>query len=76
MKRIKNDAKNIAFGKPPVCVLRVGDFYNTKIIIENLNISYEQLFDLNPEGIGVQPMIANIQLSFKYIGGSGIKKIC
>lgn len=73
-KNDKNDAKNIAFGKPPVCVLRVGDFYNTKIIIENLNISYEQLFDLNPEGIGVQPMIANIQLSFKYIGGSGLRK--
>lgn len=73
-KNDKNDAKNIAFGKPPVCVLRIGDFYNTKIIIENLNISYEQLFDLNPEGIGVQPMIANIQLSFKYIGGSGLRK--
>ena len=69
------DASNTAFGKPPVCVLRIGDFYNTKIVINNLNINYEPLvWDLNPEGIGVQPMIANVQLSFKYIGGSGLRK--
>lgn len=69
------DASNTAFGKPPVCVLRIGDFYNTKIIITNLNIQYDDsLLDLNPEGIGVQPMIASITLSFKYIGGSGLRK--
>ena len=69
------DANNTAFGKPPICILRIGDFYNTKIVISNLNISYEPLiWDLNPEGIGVQPMIADIQLSFKYIGGSGLRK--
>lgn len=69
------DASNTAFGKPPVCVLRIGDFYNTKIVINNLNITYDPLlWDLNPEGIGVQPMLANIQMSFKYIGGSGLRK--
>ncbi len=69
------DASNTAFGKPPICVLRIGDFYHTKIAIDNLQISYEPLvWDLNPEGIGAQPMIANIQLSFKYIGGSGLRK--
>jgi len=67
-----NNAVNTAFGSPPVLVLRVGDFYNTKIIPDNLAITYEGL-DLNPEGIGVQPMIANITLSFKFVGGSGIK---
>ena len=67
-----NNAVNTAFGAPPVLVLRVGDFYNTKIIPDNLAITYEGL-DLNPEGIGVQPMIANITLSFKFVGGSGIK---
>jgi hypothetical protein len=50
----------------------VGDFYNTKIIPESLQLQYENL-DLNPEGIGVQPMIANVTLSFKFVGGSGIK---
>jgi len=68
-----NNAVNTAFGAPPVCVLRIGDFYNTKIIPTNLAITYEQL-DINPEGIGVQPMIANVTLSFHFVGGSGLKE--
>jgi hypothetical protein len=53
--------------------LRIGDFYNTKIIMENVNIDYEPLvWDLNPEGIGVQPMIANVDISFKFLGGSSL----
>jgi outer membrane protein OmpA-like peptidoglycan-associated protein len=67
-----SNAVNTAFGTPPVLVLRVGDFYNTKIIPESLQLQYESL-DLNPEGIGVQPMIANVTLGFKFVGGSGIK---
>lgn len=65
------DANNLAFGIPPVCILRIGDFYNTKIVIDSLAIDYEPIvWDLNPEGVGVQPMIANVSLSFKFIGGS------
>tara|TARA_R110002020_G_scaffold196775_2_gene397758 strand:+ start:6760 stop:11784 length:5025 start_codon:yes stop_codon:yes gene_type:complete len=68
------DAKNTSFGAPPVCVLRIGDFYHTKIVIQQLSISYdENLFDINPEGIGVQPMIASVNLTFNYIGGQGLK---
>ena len=64
---------NLAFGPQPVCILRIGDFYNTKIMIDNLSIDYEPLvWDLNPEGVGVQPMIANVTISFKYIGGSSM----
>ena len=68
------DAFNSAFGSPPVLVLRIGDFYNTKIIPDNLQLSFEDLgkFDLNPEGIGVQPMFVDVTLSFKFIGGSGL----
>jgi hypothetical protein len=70
-----DDAKNTSFGAPPICVLRIGDFYNTKIAINSINISYEPLvFDLNPEGIGVQPMIADISMSFYFIGGQGLKE--
>jgi hypothetical protein len=68
-----NNATNTSFGAPPVLVLRVGDFYNTKIIPENLSLTYESL-DINPEGIGIQPMIANVTLSFKFVGGSGLKE--
>jgi len=65
--------KNLAFGPAPVCILRIGDFYNTKIIMDNVSIDYEPLvWDLNPEGVGVQPMIANVTISFKYIGGSSL----
>lgn len=68
-----NTANNLAFGRPPVCVLRIGDFYYTKIIITSLNIDYDPLvWDLNQEGIGVMPMIANIQLQFHFIGGSDL----
>lgn len=67
------EAKNLAFGPPPVCILRIGDFYNTKIMIDNISFDFEeQLWDLNPEGIGVQPMIARVNMSFKYIGGSSL----
>lgn len=67
------DARNTAFGVPPVLVLRVGDFFHTKIIPDNLSISYDPLhWDINPEGIGLQPMIAKVSLSFKFVGASGL----
>jgi hypothetical protein len=70
----KVDTKNLAFGRAPVCILRIGDFYHTKIVIDSLNIDYEPLiWDLNPEGIGVQPMLANVTLSFKFVGGSSLQ---
>ena len=69
------DAFNTAFGAPPVCILRIGDFFHTKVIIDSLSISYDEVpFDLNPEGIGVQPMIANVKISFNFIGGQGLKE--
>lgn len=66
-------ASNLSFGAPPICVLRIGDFYNTKIIIESLQINFEETtWDLNDEGIGVMPMIADISLGFKFLGGSDL----
>ena len=68
-----NGAQNLAFGAPPVCILRIGDFYHTKIVMNNLSLTYEPLvWDLNPEGVGVQPMIANVNISFKFLGGSSL----
>lgn len=66
-------ADNLSFGRPPVCILRIGDFYHTKIIIKSLNIKYDQAsWDLNPEGIGVMPMLADIDINFIFIGGSDL----
>jgi hypothetical protein len=67
-------AKNSAFGRQPICILRVGDFFYTKIIIENLTIDYsESTWDTNPEGFGMQPMIAEVTLQIKIIGGQSLK---
>jgi hypothetical protein len=69
----KNEPSNMAFGKPPICVLRIGDFYHTKIVIDSVNFTFDPLqWDLNPEGIGVQPMLCNVDISFKFIGGSSL----
>ena len=69
-------ANNLAFGRPPVCVLRIGDFFYTKIIIDSLAINYETngglQWDLNQEGIGVMPSMAEVSLNFKFIGGSDL----
>ena len=66
-------AGNLAFGRPPICVLRIGDFFHTRIIIDSVSINYENTtWDMNPEGIGVQPMFAKISLNFKFLGGSDL----
>ena len=67
------DAFNSAFGSPPICVLRIGDFFHTKVVIDSLGFTYDDgPFDLNPEGIGVQPMIVDVKMSFNFIGGQGL----
>ncbi len=66
-------ANNLAFGRPPYCMLRLGDFYNQMIVIDNISISYDPLvWDLNSEGVGVIPLLANVSMSFKFIGGSSM----
>lgn len=72
--KVNGKACNLAFGRPPVCILRIGDFYNTKIMIDSISTSFEPLvWDLNPEGVGVQPMIAHVDITFKYLGGSSLQ---
>lgn len=68
--KFAKSANNLAFGRAPYCVLRLGDFYNQMIVIDSLSINYDPLvWDLNIEGVGVQPLIAHVQLSFKFVGG-------
>lgn len=72
--KMSDDATNLAFGRPPFCILRIGDFYHTRVIFDSINVSYDPLvWDLNPEGIGVQPMIAHVDMSFKFVGGQSIQ---
>jgi hypothetical protein len=69
------NARNTSFGPPPICVIRIGDFYHSKIVIRDINITYDDsTWDLNPEGIGVQPMIASVTLQVSFIGGQGLER--
>ena len=69
-------ANNLAFGRPPYCVLRLGDFYNQMIVIDSVtfdfNVSDGIQWDLNTEGNGVQPMLCEVSINFKFIGGGDI----
>lgn len=69
-------AGNLSFGRAPFCVLRIGDYFNTKICIQSINIEYDNgggvQWDLNPEGVGLQPMFANVNITFTFLGGSDI----
>lgn len=73
---IYSTAGNMAFGRPPFCVLRIGDFINTKILVRSLNIVYQNgngmQWDMNPEGIGVQPMFAKVTMQIEIIGGQSL----
>lgn len=67
-------ARNSVFGRQPICILRIGDFFYTKIIIETVTIDYaDTTWDMNPEGFGMQPMLARVTLQIKIIGGQSLK---
>jgi len=70
-------SNNLAFGRMPVCVLRIGDFIHTKVIIQSISINYgangAMQWDLNPEGTGVQPMYAKISMNIVLIGGQSLE---
>ena len=66
---------NTVYGRPPVCIIRLGDFFYSKVIIENIDFRYSQesiIWDLNPEGIGVQPMIVEVNMRIRIIGGQSL----
>ena len=69
-------AKNLAFGRPPFCVLRLGDFYRQLVVIDSIDFDYNEsnglLWDLNQEGIGAQPMLCKVTMRLKLIGGGDI----
>ena len=67
-------AGNLAFGRMPVCILRIGDFIYSRILITSMSINYgDNQWDLNPEGIGVQPMMAKVNLGITILGGQSLE---
>ena len=69
-----NNIRNSVFGRQPICILRIGDFFYTKIIINSINFSYkDSMWDLNPEGFGLQPIMCDVTMNIKIIGGQSLK---
>lgn len=65
---------NSIFGKQPSQILRVGDFFHTKIIVNSVSYDYSEApWDMNSEGLGVQPMLARITMDIILIGGESMK---
>lgn len=70
----ENNIRNSVFGRQPICILRIGDFFYTKIIINSINFSYKDgMWDMNPEGFGLQPLMCDVTLNIKIIGGQSLK---
>lgn len=68
-------AVNSIFGKSPSCILRIGDFWHSRIIVNSIQFEYgdEMTWDLNPEGMGVQPNLCTVTMNIKIIGGQSMK---
>ena len=64
-EKLYNDALNTSFGAPPVLVLRVGDFFNTKIIPTGINFVYACLNNLSVSFLFLSVIIVSM-ISFKY----------
>lgn len=68
-------AGNLAFGRMPVCVLTLGDFICSRVIIGSITIDYSDdgiLWDLNKTGAGVQPMFAKVTMQLTLLGGQSL----
>jgi hypothetical protein len=73
IKQGTNPVSNIVFGRMPVFVLRYGDFLHTKAIANSINFDIsEATWDLNPEGMGVIPLMCNVTMDLTLIGGQSL----
>ncbi len=70
-----NTHSNSVFGRQPVCIFRYGDFIHSTILIQDINFDFstDNIWDLNPEGMGLQPMMVDISMRFIIIGGQSMR---
>lgn len=65
---------NSVFGRMPVIVLRIGDLFNTKALVNSLNFSFDDsTWDFNPEGMGAIPMFCKVSMDLTFIGGQSLE---
>jgi hypothetical protein len=68
-------AVNSIFGKAPSVIMRIGDFWHSRVIIHSIQFEFgdEMTWDLNPEGMGVQPNLCTISMNITILGGMSMK---
>ena len=61
-----------SFTKPPVCHIRLGDWFNHDIIINSVSYDYSDApWTTNLDAGRVQPMWANVTINFNIVGPAG-----
>ena len=66
-----DDCSGFSFTKPPVCRIKLGDWWDNDVVFDSVNYSYENApWTLDNTGV-VQPMWATVNMSFKFIGSFG-----
>lgn len=63
---------NSIFGRMPVSVLRIGDFFHTKVIIHSINIEQMDSWNLNGDSL-VNPFFSKVTMDMSIIGGQSLK---
>ena len=64
-----NKDTGFQFINPPVCHIKLGDWFNYDVVINSVSVNYEEVpwtFDLDFNG-RVQPMWANVTLQFNIV---------
>jgi hypothetical protein len=57
----------------PIFILRYGDFLHTKAFARSINFDItESTWDLNPEGMGVIPLMCNVTMDLTLLGGQSL----
>jgi outer membrane protein OmpA-like peptidoglycan-associated protein len=65
---------NSLYGRAPVCILRFGDFIHSKVLIRDVQIDWQETkWDLNPEGMGVRPLLGKVSLDLILVGGQSLQ---
>lgn len=62
-----DQGSGFSFGKPPVCHIHLGDWWNNDIVIDSVSFSYDDVPWTLDDG-RVQPMWAVATINFKFVG--------
>ena len=62
-----SEGSGFSFTKPPVCHIHLGDWWNNDIIVDSINMSYDDVPWTLDTG-RVQPMWATVTMNFKFVG--------